>query len=364
MNLLLYIAMSVAGYLGTLHELLFERTNKSLFSITVLLFILSACSRIGYSPADDDLSIYINLFQHPDEIYFEPGYIFVSDVIRFLLGSAPSVLVVTVCLWIVCFFVSALLICIWFYDRDESFFQKVLCASYLNTMLFVMILYWGCFFAAETLRVGMAISLLYCSCALAINNKVIFSVLLSLIAALFHLSCMLFTIGLVIMFVLKNLNMEQKQFLIWFFVMVAFDVIVGVFRIVSLPAFDDMFEIMSQIEMLTHFTSYRGEENEGYMNTQYITYHLLGLLMIWGNLDDKRFNKIVILYYIGLSIGTIFQFMDVVIRIQWLFLAMIVFAFYYFIKDDRYSFWLKNSVISFYAIVQMVMLLRVLGWHM
>ena len=71
-------------------------------------------------------------------------------------------------------------------------------------------------------------------------------------------------------------------FLPLIFVMVAFDVIVGVFRIVSLPAFDDMFEIMSQIEMLTHFTSYRGEENEGYMNTQYITYHLLGLLMIWG----------------------------------------------------------------------------------
>ena len=361
MNLLLYLSMAAVGYIGTLHELLYGRTNKGLLFATVSLFILTVCSRIGYCTIGDDLFTYIDYFQQPGEIYFEPGYLFVTDIINVLLGSAPEVLVVTVSMWIVCFFALACLICTWFDDQYESYNSEIFCTCYLNSMLFFMVLYWGCFFAAETLRVGMAISLLYCSCALMINKKVLYAILLSLVAVLFHYSSAFFTLCLILMFFLKNIS--KTQYLCWFFILFAVDVVVGLLHSVSLPGIDQLFEMMSNIDMLVHYTSYEDRDRLVYMNTQYFTYHILGFLLIFGNLDDERYNKVVSIYFIGLTLGTVFQSIEVGIRIQWLFLSMIVFAFYYYLRDEKYSFIVKNTFIGLYAIVQQIMLLRVLGWH-
>ena len=85
--------------------------------------------------------------------------------------------------------------------------------------------------------------------------------------------------------------------------------------------------------------------------------------MLWGNLEDKRYNRAVMLYFIGLSLGTLFQTTIIVMRIQWMFLPMVVFVLYYYLRDNQQEEVKKQIVLVSYCFIQSIMALRYLGWH-
>lgn len=361
MNLLFYLAMSATGCLGALHELLYKRTNWTLLGVTILLFVVTMCSRIGYSPESSDFDIYIGFFQLSEETYFEPGYVFYTDVLRELLGKYDYVLVAGVALWLVGFTILAFWLC----DRldqpkdvarasGETFFPAC--------MFFLISLYWGSFFGAETFRVGMATVILYSACALAIHNKTGWAFLVAALAVLFHYTAALFAVVILILAFVKDLN--RKQYLYWFGVMLVLDVVLYRAQAFTASLVNQLFSMIEELEFLEHFTSYGKEEAQAYFTTQYLSYHLFALLMLLGDLSDSRYNKAVKIYYVGLGMGTLFQSVYAAMRIQWLFLAMIAFVLYYFVKDERYELRLKLPLLGAFAVLQQIMVLRVIGWHL
>jgi hypothetical protein len=85
--------------------------------------------------------------------------------------------------------------------------------------------------------------------------------------------------------------------------------------------------------------------------------------MLFGNLNNSQYNRTVMFYFVGLTIGCFFQSAIIVMRVQWLFLTMIVLVVYFFLKDGKFSLEVKLLTIGGYFLIQSVMALRVLGWH-
>ncbi len=359
MSLELYIFMAVIGYLAALHEIMFRRTNWWLLGMTIIVFVMTVCSRLGYEYDYSDLSDYLHYFMEENDSYFEPGYVFVTDIIRFLFGDYPVLLITFVAIWVVSFvLLSAKLTT---KRLEENSFREIL--FFPSCLIFVFILYWGCSFACEILRNGMAISLLFCSAVLAINNKYLWAFLICLSALLFHYTAVIFLLGLLFLVIVDKL--EKQTYYCWFAILVIMDLFIGFFISFEIPVVNDLFNMIDELEMLSHYESYAGEDIDGsYFSTQYITYHLLGLLMLEGDLKDKSYNRAVLLFYVGLSLGTMFQTTRFVTRIQFPYLAMVVLVLYYYLVNHGRSFWEKQVVLCSYALIQSVMVLRYLGWHL
>lgn len=363
MNLFFYLLMVASGFIGTLHELLYKRTNYYLLGSVLVLYVITMCSRIGFSdPEKSDLNSYLEFFEDAEETYFELGYLFITNIARNIFGKSPYVLISTVDIWIIAFVMLAA----WLSGRqfkhvidreedDDVFF-------YPTCFFFIFSLYWGSHFGSETLRIGMATSLLYCSCALAVNSKMLSAFIIALVTVLFHTSAIVFAIFVLVLYIVPNLNLKWFSFV--FTVLLILDVLLNIFNSYSIPYVSQLFEMMSEIDEMTHYAAYSTQEASSYFDTQYLTYHILGFAMLFGDLSDSRYNKAVQFYYVGLAFGTFFQSILVVMRLQWLFLAMVVLVLYYFVINDRYSLPVRLSVLSVFSVIQQIMLLRVLGWHL
>lgn len=356
MNIVIYMMMVAAGGLGCLHELLYDRTNRWLLGSTGLLFVLAVCSRIGYGYDYSDLTHYINYFLEDNDAYFEPGYVFVTDIIKQTVGYYPTALVTFIAIWILLTALASDFICSRFNTTDHQEFQY-----YPSTFIFLLILYWGCCFACEGLRSGLAIPLLFCASALLINEKFWAALLISALAVLFHYSAAIFILGIAVLAVMKTL--DRNGYLYWFLTLIGLDLFMGFVHTVEIPFISQFFSMVGEFEELAHFDKYSEEVAESYFSTQYVTYHLFGLLMLWGDLEDRKYNRAVMLYYIGLSLGTLFQSTIIVMRIQWLYLPMVGFVIYYYLRNSCRLPQEKYAVVVSYGLIQSVMVLRYLGWH-
>lgn len=357
MNLVLYLAMVVAGYLGALYEQMFNRSSKWLLGTTIILFVLTACSRLGYSYSYSDLTEYVHYFLDDNDVYFEPGYVFLTDSIKFIFGDEPLVLISFIALWVVAAVLLSDLICTRQYGWDDQ--REV--SLYPSTLILVVILYWGCSFACEGLRNGLAISLLFCASSLAINGREGYATLICLSALLFHYSVFLFLPGILVLWMIKQLS--RDVYVSWFVILILLDIIIATLFTFQIPYVSDIFDLLGEIEMLSRFDKYNNEVAGSYFSTQYVTYHLFGLLMLLGDLNDKKYNRAVMIYYIGLTLGTLFSTSIIVMRIQWLYLSMVVFVLYYFLRDQKWELWKRQSVLASYMLIESVMVLRYLGWH-
>lgn len=358
MSLILYLAMASTGVLGCVHEHIYGYTSKWLLWLTGIMFVLTSCSRIDHCYDYSDLTHYVNYFLDDNDAYFEPGYVFITDAIKFLIGYYPIVLVAFIAIWGFGAYYLAEMVCSRYASSyDENFFT-----SYPSTFILLLILYWGCCFACEGLRNGLAIPMLLCSAAYLINEKYWQALLISVLALLFHFSALIFILGIPVLAIIKTLS--KNSYIYWFGALIFLDILIGLVVAFEIPVVTDLFNLIGQFEQLSHYDNYVGEEVESYFSTQYLTYHLLGLLMLWGDFEDKSYNRAVMLYYIGLSLGTLFQTTIIVMRIQWLYLPMVVFAlYYYFRNDERRLPEEKIMVIAGYGIVQSIMVLRYLGWY-
>ena len=357
MNLLLYIMMVGIGVLGCTYEMLYGKTNRWILLSTGLLFILTTCSRIGNAYDYSDLVQYIHYFMEDNDAYFEPGYVFLTDMIKWTIGYHPIMIVVFISIWIFIFALLSEKICCLNMECED----EIDASCYPSTFFLLFIIYWGCCFACEVLRNGLAIPVIFCAAALLIRGKYWMALLVSAFAVLFHYSSVIFIPGIIIMVVIRKL--QVKWFVYWFFALIILDILIGFVFSLEIPIVSGLFNMLEDLEDLSHFNAYNDAEVEGYFSTQYVTYHVFGLLMLWGNMEDKLYNRAVMLYYIGLSLGTLFQTTIIVMRIQWMFLPMVVFALYYYLRDHQQFDVKKQMVLAGYCFIQSIMALRYLGWH-
>lgn len=179
MNLLLYILLTFVGFVGLNAELKSFKSNKFLFLLFTFLFVLIACLRIDSNLFLGDLSYYIDYFKDDSETYFEPGYVMLTQIVKFVFGKNEYALVVVISLWIIAFVIFASKICITSM-RNNIVYVPCNETSYYFSLFYFVCFYWGCFFVWQTFRIGLATSILFCASALAINGKMKLSIFVAL----------------------------------------------------------------------------------------------------------------------------------------------------------------------------------------
>lgn len=356
MNIILYLLMIIVGFLGTVRELNRKSSNR-LFALLILLFVSTAISRVGHSSDISDLTSYINYFLDDNNAYFEPVYVFLTDSIKLLFGYNPYMLIATVSLWIVLFVCLSERICSSLYSTEGA------AERYKNTFFLIFCAYWGCCFACEGLRNGMGVSLLFCAIACEINDKHVWAIIACLLAFFVHMSSLVLLPGIIVLLLFKR-KISAKVYVVWILALIGVDLLLAISPNVNIPIVSNIFGTIEQIEVLSHYESYEDEKAGSYLSTQYVTYHLFGLLMILGNLKDIKYNRAVLLYFIGLTLGSIFQTSIIVMRIQWLYLSIVVFVLYYFCRSNSFSFDRKIVFLLGYVLIQSIMVLRYLGWYL
>ena len=357
MNLLLYILLAFVGFIGLNDELKSFKSNKALFSLFSLLFVLIACLRIDSNLFLGDLSYYIDYFKDDSETYFEPGYALLTQIVKIVFGKNEYALVIVISLWVIFFVIFASNICV-ASMRNNNIYLPCRKTSYYYTLFYFVCFYWGCFFVWQTFRIGLATSILFCASALAINKKMKLSLLVALISIFFHTSCFIFVLGII---VLCFVNMPSfKQYVVWF-------ILIIVFRLVSFFTFSIggvLESIILMDDMFSHYSYYlTAEDIDSGFSIQDVIYHVFGLIMLRGNLRDPRYNRAVMIYFLGLTAGVIFMGSGITMRIQWLFLSMVVFPLYYFVLDKSFSFSCKLRLIVAYTIIEEALAIRQFGWY-
>jgi hypothetical protein len=348
--------MFLVGYVGLVDELKNRRTKKGLFFLFIFLFVLIACLRIDSVKDLGDLEFYIDYFKDDYDSYFEPGYVFVTNVIKTLFGHNSYALVTIVALWVVICTVLASKICSKHvtYNRDDRNHS-----SYYLCLFFLVCFYWGCFFSWQTLRIGLAIPILYCSSAFAINGKKKMSLLVALFSILFHTSCVIFLLGMIIVCYIEMLS--KKQYQLWFVIILVFSLFSSF--VISLGNLIESV-VMSNV-LFSHYIEYLDPEpvTSSPFSPQTIAYLFFGYMMLKGDLANKLFNRAVLIYYLGLTAGVVFAGTGIAMRIQWLFLAMVIFPLYYFAICKRYPLKSRISILLLYTIIEQVMTIRQFGWY-
>lgn len=359
MNLILYLLLILLGYIGVVYELKNRRSCNMLLVFLTFIFFLLAIDKVWRNYDLGDLDYYIEYFLTDQDKYFEPGYVCYTNVIKLLFGYNEYALVGCGVLWVVIFVYIASRINSYYLSKCDftSNFYDLKYSSYTLCLLFFVIPYWGCFFTWQTIRIGMAITLLYCSTAFFVNHKLVYSMLFAIVAFSFHYSCIIFIVTVLLLYFLKKSSI--RFYLLWFFAVLFL-------RLSSslLTSVVGLIESLVEFETFSHYQEYvEPDLVGGGFSPQDIAYHLFGLLMIKGNLGDERYNKTVSLYYCGLTLGALLGFTSISMRVQWLYYAMIVFSLYYFVLDKSFKLKLKLLVLVGYTLIEQVMALRQFGFY-
>lgn len=351
--------MAIAGYIGTRYEIVNKKTNKYIYYGVVLLFGLIACLRITQVKDLGDMGHYITYFVYDIDTYFEIGYVYLTKFIKLIFGYSPYGLLIFICVWNVIFLYIASLICRKYeMEKCSGYLFSFKDTGYCQALFFFAMLYWGAFFTWETIRVGLSVSLLFCSTACLIYKKKEYSIVFAVIACLFHTTSIIFLLGIIPLLYIDKLG--KKWLAIWFVVILllrfAFNNIIPISSYVSY--------VISSDNVFEHYENYDiNKKAIGGFSLQDIMYHLFGLAMLLGNEKNNQYMRSVFIYYVGLFIGALFVGISGSMRLQSLFYAMIIFVLYFFILERRYKLSTKMWMISLYATTQIVMTLRQFGWY-
>ncbi|MDD3945595.1 MAG: EpsG family protein [Bacteroidales bacterium] len=365
MSLYLFLFMFLLGYVCTIRELSYKQ-NKGVYRILFFgLFVLTAISRVGHSYDYSDLTNYVDYFKSGNLAYFEIGYVWLTDLIDKNIGTKGVHLVFVVSMWTL--FFASLSVILNKLEDSKSFLaipKSVIHGNLMSgyyTLVFMFSVYWGLAYAAEGLRNGLATSLLLCSASLCISGYIAVSLIPIFIATLFHSSAIAFLIVPMCFLFVKNI-LKKSILLKWFITLLIFDVIMQATDHFNATV---IFSRAVGIDLAAteRLLIYKDSDVGNYFSTQYITYHLIGYIMLLGPLDEKRYNKSVLIFFIGLTMGSLFQTTAIVMRIQWLFFVMSVFSIYYMGQSQRVRNKTKAMVITLLSIVQAIMILRYLGYY-
>lgn len=348
MNIFAFILFLVGGFVGCNKNIRNKKTGQTLNLIFFCLFILCGISRIGHTYDYSDLTYYIDYFENDISTYFEPGYLFFTELIK-LFGQNGYVLVLSVGLFIV------LIISI------SSFLLERKVIRTKNTFFifcFLFFVYWGLAFEAERIRIGMATSLLVLSTTLAFCRYRYIPYVFAILAILFHFTTIIYVP--VIWFIQKDFKLLTRQFYyIWLVCLACFD-----FFTVNFKIFNSLFIFkyvnLLSIEQISHYSEYEVLGESSY-SLQYLWYHIAPLCFYIGNFKCKYFNNGVFIYFIGLTFSSLMQSIPAGHRIADMFEIMIIFPLVFMLATPAINKKSYRSVVCLYIIVQAIMCARYLS---
>ena len=378
MNIALVWILFIIGLTGTALELLGKRSSLLLQLLYIVSFTLCAISRILSVDATKDtpdLAAYLKYYLTYDNAYFEKGYVAFCNIVRWIAGTNSIALVFSSTIWIILFF--ALTVSILNKQYFSAALEKTINekrakqifilpknhVNYFSTMLFLFCAYWGICYSAEIIRQGMSNVLLSLALAFILNNQWLFSFFSFLIALNFHRSSIMFFPALLLILVLKKYP-SRKSFYVWFAILLCADIIIQNTALLDIEFFVKILGCFQGNPYVSRFFEYINTDAGNYFTTQYITYHFFALLMLQGDFETGNRKKIALIYYMGLTFGTLLQKSVIYMRIQWVYLPVVILALYYYIKDDRtQSDRVKFGIATAYSALQTVMAVRYLGGY-
>ena len=364
MSISLYFLMILFGIVGTVREVLNKR-RSTLCLIGLLVFYLATlCSRIGHGYDYSDITQYIDYFLNDNDAYFEPGYVIFTNSIKSFIGYIPTVYIALVGVWIIFFTLITNNICFRYSTNNiENNHQEYgdTSLNYACSFFFLFSLYWGTSFGCEVIRLGMAICLLLCAMAYALNNKFLIALLFVVGAFFFQYTSVVFLVGLLCLFLFKPLS--KRLYVIWLFSLVFCDFLIASGISGSFLGSSFLSLVLSLSDAFSHYDVYSSADvgGLGWISLQYFAYYLFAIYMIAGNLENEKFNKSVLVYFVGLSMGVLLRGTIYSMRIQWVFYPSIILVLYYYISDGFDNPWRKLYILSLYSVIQIVMALRYLG---
>lgn len=414
MNILLYSLFVFVGFLFVSKELTQKRSRRSYLFFLCLIFLLTICSRIGHDQEYNDLNFYITYFLNDDDKYFEPGYVVFVTFVKLLFGYNPYALIFFVGLFEILFLYLAYKILLSgsrYYDtkginrngygvftanngriNTEQAVSKEIVPLKRNTaqtirlvirrrdirgkgvvsvrvrnygfitLFFVYALYWGSSFGCEVIRLGMALCILSCSIAAILTKRPLLALLFFPLAFSFQYTSLGLIVAVFFFMVFKEPSVRTLWFILLLGMLIDQCFVSG---ILTTSLGDHLLgKVLSIGDIFSHYDSYSGlESSSSTRSLQYWAYHLFGVLMLFGNLSDHRFNRAVTIYIMGLFVGSLFNGSVFSMRLQWLFLPVIIFVLFFFLKDSRFPIKTRLSVLFFYSVIEVVMAIRYLGCY-
>lgn len=373
MNIYLFAALFLTGAAGTIYEFRHKKTNYCIAGIFCILFVATAVSRVyrvNELRAYSDMAYYLKCYSEGNSSYFALGYRVLSKAL-YMLHCNEYVLIGVIA--------SLNILCIWLaYDRLVRYRRKHAkeTGAFLCAVLFTYSMYWGFLFATEGIRQGMAITICILSIAFMLNEEVAASLIAFVIACLFHKSILL-AVAILILIRFRKKKLARKNYLIWMISLIIIDFIFAVIRVnVGDPVTSLMSVIVQGISslyapasrILAYFANQQTQNTLfGYMTTQYIFYNMVAIWLVSGDIEDELLNRSVLIYFIGLTIGTFFRGFIAVIRLQWVFMGITTIAIYAYLSVKAVSWW-NNKYIKYTSVIlycgwQSVMILRYFGMY-
>lgn len=370
MNIVIVVALYAVGAVASAIEIFNKKTNYFLLIIQVALFVLCIDSRIGHSYSYSDFSTYLRFFQEGNDAYFEKGYVFYCGILKCLFGQDIHMF----CLITSLIIIGAALIAVdIMYSNQNCENIKIVvnqrkiwavpALMYSGTFLFTFTSYWGIVFAGEALRQGIACALLLVALALALNGKKLLPCIVLIIASGFHTSAILFMLALLVIFLVKKYP-SKSQYFFWLCALIVVDIIVNLTSALNISVILQLLQNYVAIPAVAKLFNYENATVGNYFSTQYLTYHILALVMVCVEHNCEEIKKCIYIYYIGLTLGTIFSKTAILMRIQWVFLPVSIIAIYYFIKTSlKTSSKIKYMLVTIFSLLQTVMSVRYLGMY-
>lgn len=362
MNLLIFSLFLLIGFYASHMNMKGKKTSTFIKLLFVLSFILCGISRVGHSKDYSDLTYYVDYFENDVTTYFEPGYLFFTEIIKVLFGSNGTYLVFCVGVLV------ASIICYCCYIL-ESKYEK---AKMQNTLTkskgemffifsFMFFVYWGLAFEAERIRIGIATTFLVLSTAMCFCKYRYTPYIYSIAAIFFQYTTIIYLPIVWLLqrdFVLPN----KRVYIIWLILLLIID-----FLVINFNIFNSLFIFhyleMLDIDQVGHYMEYESE-GKGIYSLQYLWYHITPFLLFGGDFRDKDFNKGVLLYFIGLTLSTMLQTIPAGHRVADMFEIMIIFPLLFEFVSNSISMAKYKFVFSFYILMQAIMCARYLSIHL
>lgn len=360
MNVFLIFLVFFVSVLGSLLEIKNKKNYIVVYCVVVVLFILLSISRVDNSAYFSDLTSYVRYFRENNDQSFEFGYVTLTKIVRFLFGANPIYLITVITLIQVVLVTITNLI----YKASSSNKSNV---YYFNTIFLIYFVYWGTVFSTELLRSGLAITSSFFALILLLRKKVFLSTLLFIISISFHYQQIIFIIFLLSFYKLANfIKLNRQFFLIWLLFILFVDILIYISELNLIVFFSDLFisafrpfptfdSISTRLEIYSSLTIvYRN-----FFSTQYVFYRLVAFILVL-IYNDNNYSRIAFsLYFIGLTLSSIFQYFIVFGRIQNLFTPMIILIFITWIRNNNVTI-TKFLFILFYSFIQLIMMYRYL----
>lgn len=365
MSIFLLGLLYIIGIMCLWIELIRKRTARFFVILFSVIFVLTVLSRVDNYHSYSDLGAYIWRFINGDNAYFGLGYQILTNAIRQVFGNNEIILLIVISSFNL---ITALLAVhiISYEKKDIKKRNSTNTGRYIGSFLLLYSMYWGLSFSSEVIRSGLAITLSLLVIALIIKRKTILAIIIYVISITFQWTQILLLPYLLIVRSEKSFKpVTRFSYIIWLIVILVADAInfsslIGNTLTLTLSYF------FKELSLYSHYSVYlvTGERASllSYLSQQYLFYRITGLLLLFGDLRNKKYNIFTYGYFIGLSIFSLLNVFEPVTRTQWIYLVLIVFAIYFFIKENKkYSYAVKGLIVSIYLLLQTIMTVLYLG---